>query len=192
MNLNKVKKLSQKHRAINTMVIFLVLTSLLIGGLMFPLHNKIKSTSDIVIKERASIVEKQSRERNIVGLTKELEEIEPNIENFDLVFINEENQLDFITAIENIATINEVFQKLEIVPPEKLSKDKYLKVPMTLTAQGELQSIYKYLKDLESFSYQLNIEKIDINSKGTNSEDKKEVSLKLQVNTYWKDHESKT
>ncbi len=195
MNLNKNKKINHKKRELNKLIALVVFCIFLVSLAILPLINKINSLSKKVISEKANIVNKLSKEKNIISLTKELEEVEPILVKFDKIFINDTNQLEFITEVENIATRNKIKQKINLTPPENLSNSKFTIAPIVFNAQGELKDVFQYIKEIESSEFQINIEKVEFNSSSVTSTESGlesvKVTLKLIANTYWKKHETK-
>lgn len=194
MNFNKIKRLNSKQKAINTSVVVIVISVLIFYFIIIPTIKNIKLLSPGIIEEKENIVKKDLKEKNIIALTEELSKIEPEINNYDKIYINDNNQLEFITAVEEIANKYNIEQKINITPPENLQKGKFAIVPILIDASGELNNIFNYLKEIESLDFQINVENFDLSSQATKPTktvpQNDSINIKLNANTYWKKYEN--
>lgn len=166
-----------------------------------------KTTGDIkklrgdIITEKINIEKNIAREKNMSELSDIVKKIEPQMEKFSQIFINQNRELEFITQLENIANKNNIKQTLNLTPfNPSINEDKnfYTKIPISIEANGTFNGLINYISEIEYLKYYININKIDINSSfsakntpkitldslGANSN--KNFTITINATTYWK------
>jgi len=117
---------------------------------------------DAVYKERLDLETKYKRGQLLKQTIANFEKVKPVSEKISSAFIIKNNELDFITALEKIATADNVTQNVHLAPqPQKTSEGvSYFPLNLEIDVSGEYINILKYLNDLELQTYQINISSI--------------------------------
>lgn len=97
-------------------------------------------------------------------LTENLKKIEAKLNLLDQVFINRNRELEFITALENEANHSQINQKINLSLPKVLENQRFQKSDLRLFTNGEFANQLKYLINLESLSYYINIKSLELSS----------------------------
>ncbi|MCG2691067.1 hypothetical protein L6249_03335, partial [Candidatus Parcubacteria bacterium] len=120
-----------------------------------------------------------------------------DVEKLDRVFINQNQELAFITALEETANKNNINQNINLDLSSGAKNNKYDKIPLKLTTQGNFINQFNYLRDLERLNYYLNIKSLDLSAGGGASAypplDKiidygsgANIKMVILADTYWK------
>jgi Tfp pilus assembly protein PilO len=117
--------------------------------------------------QKIDLEEKYMKGQSLKKLTESLKIIEPRLEQLDLVFINQNRELEFITALERIAADHKVSQRINLAPPQQLPGKQLKTSLLQLSVNGVYSDLFDYLSDLESLNYYINIASIDFVSGAT-------------------------
>ena len=171
-----------KKKIITALSVFVVFIALIIYFIILPTINDIKKISDAVYAERVELEIKYLRGQLLKKTIEDFEKIRPKKEKLSSVFIREGNELEFITALEKIASFYNLNQdlKLQSARDDKDKKNYYYAMPLTVNIQGEFTKTLEYLKSLEQLNYYFNISSLDV----TASEQKNLVSTNLKGEIY--------
>lgn len=199
MNLINLTKIEPKRKISILTVVFLLSISFITYAVIMPTVDKIRLLRSQIITQKVELEKKLNRETNMSKLAEKLKKIEPQLEKFERIFINQNRELEFITTLEKIASENNVSQKINLAPKKNDLDGIYKNVPITLAVNGNFINLRNYLVDLEALSYYLNISQLIITntpSAGTSKlkipdahdtpVKKTNASLKITGNTYWK------
>ncbi|NCO79963.1 hypothetical protein CO116_01805 [Candidatus Falkowbacteria bacterium CG_4_9_14_3_um_filter_38_19] len=187
-----ILKIDLRKKIIASVLIFLAVILSLIFFIVIPTVKEIKRMGHEIEAQRIDLETKFLKGQNLKQLTKNLNEIEPNLIKLDQVFINQNKELKFITTLEQIANANKVGQKINLGDSQPLENQIYKKVPVQLFTQGNFINQLNYLLELESLNYYLNIKSLELSPAGViAAEADKEalpVNLKMLISadTYWK------
>ncbi len=193
MNSNKQKtKTNAKIR--NLIIFFLLFLFVASYFLILPTIDRITKTGEKIIKEKINIEKHKIFEKGQIELKKELSKTEPKLKKLNNIYINTNRELELITTLENLASKNNINQKMDLNTPEDIKKSN--KSLINITADGDFQSIVKYLADINSLNYYFNINSA-VFSKNSNSnsntlsssggaEQSETITLKISATTYWK------
>jgi len=183
MKLNFIEKLSLKKKII---IVFGVLISVVIVLTILVIIPSIKNIKEIatdIMSRRADVEKKYIKGMNLNKLTNGLKTIEPQLNKLDDIFVEENKMLDFITTLEKIAEKNKITQKINPALTQKVSYDNYKKIPLQIFSQGNYINQIKYLDEIESLNYYINVKLIELT--GVNSANG-EISMLLIADSYWK------
>ncbi|MEK7202801.1 MAG: type 4a pilus biogenesis protein PilO [Patescibacteria group bacterium] len=180
----------RKKILISLFVFFIVILTLLFF-IILPAIREINRIGRDIETQRMDLEKKFNRGQNLKQLSKNLNEIEPKLVKLDQIFINKNNELEFITALEKIAATNKINQKITLGNSELIEGKIYKKVPIQLLAQGNFIDQLNYLLNLESLNYYINIKSLEIsktkNFIDNSSKDFPQANLNLLLSsdTYW-------
>lgn len=159
----------------------------------------IKTMGGTIEEQMMDLEKKYIKGNSLRQLTENLKKIEPKLDLLDQIFINKNRELEFITTLENEANNNRVAQKINLNSPDTAEKQEFQKNSLQLLAQGDFNKLLKYLMDLESLSYYINIKLLEITpitdsgktavnnqaaaatGNGTGN-----LNMLIDANTYWK------
>ncbi len=165
-----------------------VLYFFLIGSI-----KEIKKTSlDIMDKKSKTEFYFESMKSN-QDFGKKMEILDYKLIIIENSFIGIDKQVDFIRAMEDLATKYNIKQNISIDSIALNSVEKYKKVPMDLAISGNFGDVMNYISAIESLNYYINIKFINL-SAGSISTDfsdpqapqKKGISGIIKTDTYWK------
>lgn len=192
MTLNSFQNLDIKKK-INIIVFGIsLIIILIIYFAALPAINDIKKLRADLITRKIELEDKLNKDKNMVDLNDRLKKIEPELLTLDKIFINKNRELDFITIIESIEKKNLVKQKLVINSVSTEDKNIIKTIPIKIDVSGQYRNILQYLSDLESLSYYININTIDIgtteklNPMAPGDVSYGDINLSITADTFWK------
>jgi len=160
-----MSNVAKKIIAYTLTVICLIL--LIIYFIVIPTVRDIKKISSDVYAERLDLEKKYLRGQLLKKTVEDFEKIKPQKNKLLSAFITENQELEFITNLEKIATENKLTQNIRLHQNPDDQGDKiFYNLPLEVTAQGDFINIMKYLRDLETLSYYFNINSISLDSDG--------------------------
>ena len=195
MNFKSFKNASILQKYFILSFSFFLISSLMIFGIATPNLAKIKKIRAEIITQKQTAEDKIKREINSKRLSEKLNKIEPELEKFNQIFINRNRELEFITTLENVASREQVTQKISFNLNADHSSPVYQKIPLEILAQGNYYDILRYINSLETLNYYINIKSLEFSSgaiifttadgtRKTTSENS--INLKISANTYWR------
>ncbi len=152
-----------------TIVIFGILISifLLIGLINIPTVSDILKLKKMIYLERVDLEKKYLRSQVLKNILKDFEELKPQSEKFDSLFVPLGKELEFITAIEEFATIHKIEQEVSI--GKTVDKNGiYTIAPLTIKLKGSFNDTLKYINELNQITYYYNILSLAMNSADQN------------------------
>lgn len=197
MRLNDLIKINMKKRIFAVPAVFILFIAGLIYFIILPAMKDIKEIGAQIESQRTDLDKKYYKSKSAKQSTKSLKAIEGDVEKLDRVFIGKNQELAFITALEEIANKNNINQNINLDLSSGGKNNKYGKIPLKLTAQGSFINQFNYLLDLERLNYYLNIKSLDLSAGGEASAypplDKiinygggKNIKMVILADTYWK------
>jgi len=195
MELIKITKFSLKGKIIIFFIFFLIFIFFIFFFCICPSVKKIKEIRKEINVQRIDLEKKYLKGQNFKKVFEKLKKIDEKIKMLDKVFINKNDSLKFVTTIEDVAEKNNITQKINLASFNQIEGNYYKEIPLQFFSQGSFSDQIKYLIDLESLDYYINIESIDITSsqQGKNNFNNLDLELKennvnimILANTYWK------
>ena len=142
----------------------IILAICLVSGFLviYPLINKIKSSSLAFIekKETLEILEKEQIEFNL--LKEQYKKIEPELTKINQSLLNSEKTLDFIVALENIAEKANNNYEIKVTQLQKEPKEKFSFLTFQIYLWGSFPNLIKFLIYLENMPYWVETDQIQI------------------------------
>jgi len=175
-------KLNARNKIIVITAIFVACGLSLLYFVIMPAVSDIKDLKRKIIDQKIELEQRVARGANAKQVNENLNKIEPQLQKFEQIFVNQGRDLEFITALEGIADKNNVEQKIGLGQPTGQENKTYKKIPLELTASGKYDDLLNYLADLESSNYYLNINFLEFGG----SQSAAANSLKISADTYWK------
>ena len=171
---------------------------LIIFGLIYfivaPTIVDIKTVGGEIEEQRIDLEKKYNNGISLRQLTENLKIIEPKLSLLDKIFINKNRELEFITTIENEANEARVSQKINLISPETTEKKEFQKNNLQLLTKGGFNEQLKYLMNLESLSYYINVKSLELSPADSNKEAEinnqeltsNRLNMLINADTYWK------
>src|SRR3989338_1571202 len=157
MKINKNLKLNLKNKIIASSAGFIAIILCLAYYIVIPTIQEIKAMGNNIEEQREDLEKKYIKGQSLRQLMENFEKIDPKLTYLDKIFANQNRELEFITSLENEANKNQIRQKITLSSPQKTTNQKFTKIKVRLTTEGEFVKQLKYLRDLESLSYYINI-----------------------------------
>jgi Tfp pilus assembly protein PilO len=195
MILNNIQKLNIKVRIFITFLIYSAVIFLIFYFIILPKINFIKENGKAISERRIFLEEQYIRVRNFKQNNEEMKLVDEDIDKLDEVFVNYNEDLQFIETLENLASDNNINQKISLGKVESEGKDEFEEITLEISAEGSFLNIMKYLISLETLNYYINISFLDISKVQTIvekdfSENRvgilNNVICKIKADTYWK------
>ncbi len=141
-----------------TLVILAVVIIVLLFFLIRPLVAKVKAVSDDFVEKNNSLVSFEERGTDyLTRLRSEYFDIESQIPEINKYFLSPDKVIDFILAIEEIATLSSNYQEIrEVGSPE----EDILSFQISLW--GNFPNLIRFLVQLENMEYSIDIYSLQI------------------------------
>ena len=149
-----------------TLVILAVVIIVLLFFLIRPLVAKVKAVSDNFIEKNNSLASFEERGTDYLArLRGEYLDIESQIPEINKYFLFPNKVIDFILAIEEIATLSNNYQEIKEVgspaPPTDGSKEEDI-LSFQISLRGNFPNLIKFLARLENMEYFIDIHSLQI------------------------------
>jgi type IV pilus assembly protein PilO len=189
MNFSSFKKLGLKEKILLINLVLLGISGCLVYFLILPNIDDINKIKKEIDAQLIDLEVKYQRGQSIKKLNANLKKIEPEIATLDQAFIKESEQVNFITSLEELATKNNLKQKLTMGKAQK-SKNSFKKIPLQISLEGSYLPLLSYLHSLETLNSYVNISSIEISNTSAanideNGMSKNNIVMNLAVDTYW-------
>ncbi|MEA3464126.1 MAG: hypothetical protein U9R14_03565 [Patescibacteria group bacterium] len=164
--LNNLIKLNLKKKISISLVVFILIIGCLVYFIIIPTIGSIKAIGQNIENQRIDLEKKYIKGQNLRQLTKNLKKIEPQLVVLDQIFINQDYELEFIIAMEELANQNNVSQKINLDTSRVIEGNGRQILPLNLFLQGNYTDIINYLTSLETLNYYININSLELSSSG--------------------------
>ncbi len=199
---SKFIKIDLKNKIIASLVGFLAVIFCLVYFVVLPTIMDIKTMGDDIEAQRVDLEKKYIKGQSLRQLTENLKNIEPKLNLLDQIFINKNLELEFISSLENEANKNQISQKINLSSPQATENQDFQKINLQLFTAGNFVKQLKYLMDIESLKYYINIKSLELSSdsgSGQNAPDiqnsgqelspstgeTNSINMDIEADTYW-------
>lgn len=191
-------KFNLKNKIIASLAGFAILISALVYFIVMPTVRDIKAMGKNIEDQRVDLERKYLKGQSLKQLTINLKNIEPKLSLLDQIFINKNRDLEFITSLENQAGQAGVGQKINLGAPESAKNDEFQKNNLQLFTKGGFAGQLRYLLNLESLNYYINVNLLELTpaesgqagAKGQESQISPKaggnINMFISADTYWK------
>ncbi len=192
MDLKNLIKINLKNKIIIGSILFPVTIGCIIIFIVIPTIDDIKNIKNEIETQRIDLEVKYKRGQSLKKLTEDLKLIEPQLSKLEYIFIEEDKVLDFITNLEDIASDNNVTQKLNLSSDNAVFNNSYKKTPLQIITNGNFINQINYMAALENLNSFININNLELTfSSGPSVTSEGEsinssISMLLFADTYWK------
>jgi Tfp pilus assembly protein PilO len=198
MNLPYWSKLNGKNKSIFVILIILLINISIIYFVVWPTIDNIEKLNKNILQNIIDTENQTAQNQQAGELNNKLKKIEPQINRINTIFISKNRELEFINALDAIASTSSYkitqITSIDFKNPQK--QDGFNKVSISIDASGDFDSLVKYFLALESMNYYINIESVSFYSNYSNKNiiisDNQQVSednlvnLKITGYSFWK------
>lgn len=191
MQLKGFIKLNLKKRIIITIITFFFFIFIIIYFIIIPSIRDIKNIKNEIEIQRTDLERKYLKGQNLRRMSEKLKKAEEKIHILDQVFISQNFGLEFITTLEEVASRNNVTQKINLLSSLDPDDSLYKIIPIQLFSQGNFVQQLGYLVNLEILNYYINIKSLELSSNPkkilTSNEEvsQNNVDMLISADTYW-------
>lgn len=197
MKLSFWNKLNSKNKNITIVTIVLIFNAAAIYFFILPTIDKIKSLRNEILNIEIDSANKITQEKNSSDLNNKIRKIQPQLDKINSIFINQNREIEFINALEDLAGKYNVSQKLNIDFNSPVKGETFSIVPVAIDANGSFNYIISYLSALEAMSYYINVDSVsfaasangesaDSSGRPFESKGSSAVDLNITGHSYWK------
>ena len=115
----------------------------------------------------------------------DLEAIKPFLKQISGFFLKKDDQLVFITTLEELAAKNNMIIKIQLsdIPEDdETSSGDVLAIPLSLSLEGSYIDTMRFLVELQTLAFYVNVTNLSMNAQG---EENPAITTSLRANTYW-------
>ena len=121
--------------------------------IILPTMHDIERISDDVYREITDLERKWERGQRLRETISDFEKIKAERSPLIKSFIVTGRELEFITALEALATNRGLTQHIQLQFEQVVPQAGFEEVPITITLEGRFNAIMQYLEDLERLTY---------------------------------------
>lgn len=179
-------KINIPYKATLTNILIIVL---IFAEILFVSRPSLETISEI--KEKIQLQYTEVNRQLTLGQTtkkilEDLERIKPLLEKISSFFLHEDDQLAYITILENLGAENNIDLtiKLADIPDTPSTPGEIFTIPLSLALQGSYTDTIQFLIELQSLNFYTNIINLSINASTNNNNTV--ITTNLRANSYWK------
>jgi Tfp pilus assembly protein PilO len=184
MNFKIFSKFNLKQKILASILIFIVFIFVIVYFTILPSVKDILIIKNDIYAQKVDLEKKYKKGQNLRSLTEKLTKAEERMYVLDQALVKSTDNLKFITTLEGIAEKNNVILKINI-PKTEEANSVFYKIPIQIYSQGLIKDQIKYLIDLETLNFYLNVNSLEITSSATQVAGGASVSMFLTADTYW-------
>ena len=173
-----------------TTLISVVIVAAVSYFIIFPQIKNIIKIKNKIEKQRIELAKRYVQGQNLKKLSSDMEMVEDSLEKLEKVYIKQEEALEFITDLENIAEKNNISQKIDLLSLEESRKlhKGYFERQMHIYLNGKYSNLLSYLADMETLRYYINIQNTEVSSQvlRSGSSVNNDININIKTNIYWK------
>ena len=175
-----------KNRFIISVIAFFLLLIALIVLIIIPSIKEIKIINQQVYEERVRLEKLYAKGQLKNKVQKDYNSIKENLVFLDSVIMKEGQELEYITAIENIADKAGIDINISIGATKITPQQKFSELEFTITLAGEWKNILLWIDNVEKMPIYTNIKEMTI-AVHQNKELEKErtATATIRANTFW-------
>lgn len=151
-------------------IAYTLMIAIMIGGVIYgiilPTLKDIQKINDGVLAERIDLEKKYLRGQLLKTTIKNFEKIKPQEDKLDQIYIGQNEELKFITALEDIASRYGVKQDIQLAGETKSNTTSRGPLTLEIVTEGDYLNVLQYLRDIERMPFYFNISKITVNTIG--------------------------
>jgi len=151
-----------KNKVNLSLIILALLTIISIVFVIYPLFSGIKKNSEELVSQRKNLLSFETNIKNLEKFKTLYQEIEPNLENINTLFVNPEAPVKFISFLETTARDCQVPIKISSTLPSKTERYIWPSLDFQITSISSFPKFLKFLEKLEAGPYLIEIRNLNI------------------------------
>jgi len=151
-----------KNKINLSLVIFIILSSILILFVIYPILKEIKINSEDLISKKQILASLERKIENLKQFQTIWSEIQPNLEKIDKLFIDPEVPIEFISFLEKTAGDCDLSVEISPIPTLKTAEDPWTSLFFQISSITPSPKFLKFLEKLESSVYLIEIQNLSI------------------------------
>ena len=164
MKINNSTKFNLKNKIIINIIISILIIGCLAVFIILPTTKNIKKIGNEIENQRIDLETKYIRGQSLKQLNENLKKIEPQLYILDKTFVQQDQELELITAMEKLANKNNITQKINLEINKKNNNENYQQIPLKISTRGNFINLINYIIGLETLNYYININSIQLSS----------------------------
>lgn len=193
MKFKEFIQIKQGKKIIIINIVFVFLVFLISHFFILAYYGHIKELGDKIVTQKMQLKNAVKEGRGVKELSKSMGETKEDAEIIESIFISENNGLELVENLERIAQVNNIDQKLDLMVSSKkemiTAGETYYVIPIKIVSKGQFSDQLKYLSEIESMEFYVNIKNIGMSSFSSNSESSERkldgIEIALLADTYW-------
>lgn len=148
---------------INLSIIILIVLAILFSIFFIsPTFLEIKKSSRNILSQKEKITSLGAKAENLNKFRTYYQEIKPNLEKIDKLFIDPEAPVDFISFLEKTSKDCQITIDISPALPMEMEKDPWPSLIFQITSTSSFPNFLKFLEKLESSNYLIEIQNLNI------------------------------
>lgn len=145
------------------LIIFSLIICLILILVILPLINRVKAKSQVFQQEQRTLFLLREKKNYLTQLQTEAQISQTNLDKVKGVFLQPEQAIDFIMALESIASLTANQQEIQILSPTKeKTKIERPTLSFQLSLWGSFPNLIRFLIYLENMDYLVQVEQLRI------------------------------
>lgn len=153
----------------------IVISLVIIFFITSPTISYIQDIKEKITEQHRDLEIKYQNAKQLKKNSEKINQLQDKLVVLDDIFVKQEQELAFITTLENIATKNNVDQKINLIKatPKTSSSKNTSKIPteenmgFDINASGSYENILAWLLEIEQLTYYINFESLNITTTST-------------------------
>ncbi len=152
--MNKFRiRLVHRLYILSAVVLGIVGSAILLG--IVPAYTNITTLTEDIHEKRVQLAIYNQERSNLEQTRRDYNTVKNDISEIGAIFVNNEQVLDVLSTLENIAQVHTLQQSITVVSTPDKNAEKKLSLRVILT--GSWDNSINYLKDVEQLSYYVRI-----------------------------------
>lgn len=188
-----------KNKNINVTLSLSIALAAIVWSAIIPQKSSLYTSAESIKSEKNELTRLFNQGKNIKELRNQLERYKKDALKLQSIFLYQNNEIEFITALEKIAAKNDIGQTINLAEPQTSDTDLTTSA-INLEITGNFKQIINYLEDLENLDYYVNLSQIQLLNGRENSDqnippltavDSQEIAVSQKLNArldgqiYW-------
>lgn len=169
-------------------ILVIVFNILIIFGLVYlvilPAIDNLQQNKMMINDKKNELEVKSFQMVDIKSYFNEYKNIESQLFILDNILLNQEKSLNFINDLDQIAVKNNVIAKINLLQNKSKEISLYNRIPIVFSVEGDFSNLIKYLVDLETLDYYINIGSLEF-VRDSMSDENSVIIMRISAYTYW-------
>lgn len=168
-----------------------VISMVIIFFITYPTISYIQDIKEKITEQHRDLEIKYQNAKQLKKNSEKINQLQDKLVVLDDIFVKQEQELGFITTLENIATKNNIDQKINLIKATPKTSKQTSKTPpeesmgFDINASGSYKNILAWLLEIEQLTYYINFESLNINTTSTEINNTTEnITIKLIGKVY--------